>query len=221
LEVARGRLARECDGQTEFPEFGEEPEILSIGDRAMGEQPAAEAAALARSRDVKRTAKVDPLSPCPDLRLKSAALQTSDLRLKDDGVTSIASALQRSQVSRTEHGQTDEDSAVPGITTIGGLANGILSQLPTPIARLQQIRELSARIYQEVGDPKFHREKADELAEAIVDGRWTERLYNRVLMSTRKAFAGETRSGIPRVPRWAYFLGAALNSIKENDPRGR
>jgi hypothetical protein len=104
---------------------------------------------------------------------------------------------------------------------IGGLAASIVSQLPTPIGRLDQIRQFSARIIQEVGDPRLHREKADQLAEAIVDGRWTERLYERVLRSTRKAFAGETKNGIPNCPKWAYFLGASFQSIQENDPRNR
>jgi hypothetical protein len=219
LEAAIARPARECDGQAEFPGFGIGSEILSIGNDAKGERPSSEPTALVRQRS-ESTAKVELLRPCPDLRHLSAAHKTLDLRHKDFGRKGSASAIQRSEVAPQQHGQTGDDSAVPG-RTIGELAMGIVSRLPTPLARLDQIRQLSARIMHDVGDSRLHPEKADELAEAIVDGRWTERLYLRVVATTRRAYAGETRSGIPNAPRWAYFLGAAFQSIRENDPRNR
>jgi hypothetical protein len=208
LVAAKARPAGECEAQAELfdvAELGEEAEILTIDGPRSGEHFGSGAASEM------------PL----DLRRDLRALKTLDFRL---------SSVQKSKSSGA---QGDDGSGAAsemvggnepgGVSTrmIGQALGGVLRNLPTPSEQLDEIKRLSAWLYGEVGDARLYRDTCDQLAVAIVEGRWELRHVHRVLAAVGRAYAGQTKNGVPKVPKCVYFSRAAFESIRENDPRGR
>jgi hypothetical protein len=199
LVAAKARPAGECEAQAELfdvAELGEEAEILTIDGPGLGGHFGS-GAASEMPRDLRR-----------DLR----ALKTLDLR---PGL---------GQKSKSSGAQGHDGSGAASEMVRGNLAGqlaGSLKRLPTPSEQVDEIKRLSAWLYGEVGDARLYRDTCDQLAAAIVEGRWELRHVHRVLAAVGRAYAGQTKNGVPKVPKCVYFSRAAFESIRENDPRGR